>query len=312
MLLTRAAPLARAAGGLRRRPPALRRHPRHRRFAAGDEFGPREPTPSSLGLCATGLVAGGLGSLAGMGGGFVAIPMMVAQGLSQHAAHGTSLVGVLATGAAGAGAYALAGDVDVVTAAAVASTGALTATFGASAAAALSGQQLARLLGCFMLGVAPVVPYKAQILEAVGAARTPPPATKPTLAERLDQLRADPVGEAAPLLGIGCAAGFLAGLFGVGGGAVVVPLLSLATDADHKTALGTSLCAMVPTAVAGVLAHVRLGNVRPPVALPLGLGTCVGAFLGGRLAADLDEDHMKLGFGGVMVALGARTLLKAL
>ena len=111
---------------------------------------------------------------------------------------------------AGAGAYALAGDVDVVTAAAVASTGALTATFGASAAAALSGQQLARLLGCFMLGVAPVVPYKAQILEAVGAARTPPPATKPTLAERLDQLRADPAGEAAPLLGIGCAAGFLA------------------------------------------------------------------------------------------------------
>ena len=54
------------------------------------------------------------------------------------------------------------------------------------------------------------------------------------------------------------------------------------------------------------------GLKAKPIALPLGLGTCVGAFLGGRLAADLDEDHMKLGFGGVMVALGARTLLKAL
>ena len=46
-----------------------------------------------------------------------------------------------------------------------------------------------------------------------------------------------------------------------------------------------------------------------PIACP---GSGPGAFLGGRLAADLDEDHMKLGFGGVMVALGARTLLKAL
>ena len=46
-------------------------------------------------------------------------------------------------------------------------------------------------------------------------------------------------------------------------------------------------------------------------AAPLGLGTCVGAFLGGKLAKDLDEDHMKLGFGGVMLTLGARTLLKA-
>jgi hypothetical protein len=80
---------------------------------------------------------------------------------------------------------------------------------------------------------------------------------------------------------------------------------------DHKRALGTSLCAMVPTAVAGVLAHAKLGNVRPRFAGPLGLGTCCGAFLGGRLAAGLDEKPMKAGFGAVMVVLGVRTLLKA-
>ena len=67
---------------------------------------------------------------------------------------------------------------------------------------------------------------------------------------------------------VGAAAGFLAGLFGVGGGAVVVPLLALATDLDHKTALGTSLCAMVPTGVAGVLAHRRLGHVKLAAAAP--------------------------------------------
>ena len=109
---------------------------------------------------------------------------------------------------------------------------------------------------------------------------------------------------------VGAAAGFLAGLFGVGGGAVVVPLLALATDLDHKTALGTSLCAMVPTGVAGVLAHRRLGHVKLAAAAPLGLGTCVGAFAGGRLASGLDEEPMRLGFGALMIALGAKTLLK--
>ena len=154
---------------------------------------------------------------------------------------------------------------------------------------------LSRALG--MLAVAPIVPCRNQILDAIGAA---------------DRTKTgdDPVREVVPLLGVGAAAGFLAGLFGVGGGAVVVPLLALATDLDHKTALGTSLCAMVPTGVAGVLAHRRLGHVKLAAAAPLGLGTCVGAFAGGRLASGLDEEPMRLGFGALMVALGAKTLLK--
>ena len=148
-----------------------------------------------------------------------------------------------------------------------------------------------------MLVVAPIVPCRNQILDAVGAADRGP-------------VGDGAVREVVPLLGVGAAAGFLAGLFGVGGGAVVVPLLALATDLDHKTALGTSLCAMVPTGVAGVLAHRRLGHVKLAAAAPLGLGTCVGAFAGGRLASGLDEEPMRLGFGALMVALGAKTLLK--
>ena len=59
-----------------------------------------------------------------------------------------------------------------------------------------------------------------------------------------------------------------------------------------------------------VLAHRRLGHVKLAAAAPLGLGTCVGAFAGGRLASGLDEEPMRLGFGALMVALGAKTLLK--
>ena len=257
----------------------------------------KPPDPKPHTMAAVGATAGTLGSLAGMGGGFVAIPLMTRLGVSQHTAHGTSLVGVVCTGAAGAAAYAADGAVDVRAAAAVAATGALTAAAGARAAAALSAATLSRALGAFMLAVAPIVPCRNQILDAIGAA---------------DRTKTgdDPVREVVPLLGVGAAAGFLAGLFGVGGGAVVVPLLALATDLDHKTALGTSLCAMVPTGVAGVLAHRRLGHVKLAAAAPLGLGTCVGAFAGGRLASGLDEEPMRLGFGALMVALGAKTLLK--
>ena len=109
---------------------------------------------------------------------------------------------------------------------------------------------------------------------------------------------------------IGAASGFLAGLFGVGGGAVVVPLLALSTDMEHKKALGTSLAAMVPTALSGVVAHVRLGNVTPALGLPLAVGTCCGAFIGGKLATHCPDEPMKLGFGGVMLVLGTKQLLK--
>ena len=155
----------------------------------------KPPDPKPHTMAAVGATAGTLGSLAGMGGGFVAIPLMTRLGVSQHTAHGTSLVGVVCTGAAGAAAYAADGAVDVKAAAAVAATGALTAAAGARAAAALSAATLSRALGAFMLAVAPIVPCRNQILDAIGAA---------------DRTKTgdDPVREVVPLLGVDAAAGF--------------------------------------------------------------------------------------------------------
>ena len=105
----------------------------------------KPPDPKPHTMAAVGVTAGALGSLAGMGGGFVAIPLMTRLGVSQHAAHGTSLVGVVCTGAAGAAAYAGDGAVDVKAAAAVAATGALTAAAGARAAVATSAESTKRV-----------------------------------------------------------------------------------------------------------------------------------------------------------------------
>eukprot|EP00633_Aureoumbra_lagunensis_P006812 CAMPEP_0197315340 /NCGR_PEP_ID=MMETSP0891-20130614/37827_1 /TAXON_ID=44058 ORGANISM="Aureoumbra lagunensis, Strain CCMP1510" /NCGR_SAMPLE_ID=MMETSP0891 /ASSEMBLY_ACC=CAM_ASM_000534 /LENGTH=274 /DNA_ID=CAMNT_0042804241 /DNA_START=90 /DNA_END=914 /DNA_ORIENTATION=+ len=263
--------------------------------------------PSFIKMSGVGLSAGLLGSLAGMGGGFVAVPMMTSVGVSQHVAIGTSLAGVVATGCSGAAAYFLAGQVDILAALTVACTGALTASLGARAAAALNAQTLKRLLGMFMMAVAPIVPLKAQILDAIGQRRS-------FMQQNEDESKQEDswIRRSVSLLAIGSASGFLAGLFGVGGGAIVVPALALATEMDHKTMLGTSLLAMVPTAIAGLATHAKLGHLHTNVAFPLVIGTCLGAFLGGKLASDfIPEQPMKFGFGLLMIVLGGRTFLNS-
>ncbi|CAN0353836.1 unnamed protein product, partial [Ectocarpus sp. 8 AP-2014] len=103
--------------------------------------------------------AGSLGSLVGLGGGFVAIPLLTGWlGLTQHQAHGTSLGAVFATGAAGSTAYALAGHVDYQAAGAIAVAGMAAAHAGARCTAGVDGNSLKMALGVLMLAVAPLVP----------------------------------------------------------------------------------------------------------------------------------------------------------
>lgn len=151
----------------------------------------------------------------------MAIPMMTHFGVSQHTAHGTSLVGVLATGGAGAAAYGAAGQIDPLAAVLIASTGALTARLGAITASRLNAKVLKRLLGAFMLTVAPIIPFKQQLLNHIlnkqQSAEHHAVAEFSTLSALYDRVVTLEVANVAPLLSIGVLSGFLAGIFGVGG-----------------------------------------------------------------------------------------------
>lgn len=81
-------------------------------------------------------------------------------------------------------------------------------------------------------------------------------------------------------LGIGLLAGLLSGLFGVGGGTVIVPLLVLILAYNQRLAAGTSLAAIVPTAAVGVIAYALNGSVAWIPALILAAGAVVGAQIG--------------------------------
>lgn len=104
------------------------------------------------------------------------------------------------------------------------------------------------------------------------------------------------VRDYAAFVGIGLAAGLLSGLFGVGGGTVIVPLLLLLVGFTPRLAAGTSLAAIVPTASVGVISYALADAVAWVPALILSAGAVVGAQVGVRLLRRLPQSAVRWGF----------------
>jgi len=90
------------------------------------------------------------------------------------------------------------------------------------------------------------------------------------------------------LLLIGAFTGLMSGLFGVGGGFIIVPLLLL-LGMPQKLAAGTSVIAILPTAVVGAIGYLTLGQVDWVAAILLAVGMIVGTQIGGRLLQVLPD-----------------------
>lgn len=104
-------------------------------------------------------------------------------------------------------------------------------------------------------------------------------------------------------IGIGLVAGLLSGLFGVGGGTVIVPMLLLLLHFDQRLAAGTSLAAIVPTATVGVVSYAIHGSVAWIPAIILAAGAIVGAQVGTWLLARLPQNALRWGFVGFLVVV---------
>jgi len=90
---------------------------------------------------------------------------------------------------------------------------------------------------------------------------------------------------------VGSCTGFAAGLFGVGGGIIMVPLLSCIYT--QQQALGTSLFAMVLPSFLGSFTHYHLGNVILPLVLPMLIGAGIGSWATARFCTSLKEKHQR-------------------
>lgn len=109
-------------------------------------------------------------------------------------------------------------------------------------------------------------------------------------------------------MAIGAAAGFLSALMGVGGGALVVPALTLLLRFPVKVATGTSLVAIGVTATASAAIYGVLGYVHRAIAVLLGVPDAVGAFGGTWLQQRLSSASVRLAFAAFL-SLVAVTLL---
>ncbi|MDA8237587.1 MAG: sulfite exporter TauE/SafE family protein [Chloroflexi bacterium] len=274
-------------------------------------------------LAAGGFGAGVFGSLLGLGGGILIVPLLtVGFGLGFREAVGVSLVCVIVTSSAAAGVFLerhvanlrLGMLLEVFTA-----SGAL---LGGLVAFLLPERVLAALFAILLAYTAismarrgratasPAAPLRGAG-SSVPADDPPDDPPAPTLADVVAGPGYRPrhlVAGAGGSLG----AGILSALLGVGGGIVKVPLMHLVMGVPLKVATATSNLMIGVTAAASAVVYLLRGGIDPYVAGPTAVGVFVGAMAGSRLAARIEVRVLRLLFVGVIALTAAQMTLRAL
>jgi len=114
------------------------------------------------------------------------------------------------------------------------------------------------------------------------------------------------------IFAVACVCGVAAGMFGVGGGVLLVPLLGLLFAFEQHRAQGTSLIALIPpTGVLALLAYSKEGFVSWKTGLLLIPGVLLGGIAGGKVAKWIEPRLMRRIFAGILFALGAMQAFSA-
>jgi hypothetical protein len=283
---------------------------------------------AALGLIAGGAAAGVFGSLLGLGGGVLIVPLLtLAFGLPLRDAVAVSLVSVIVTSSASAGVYLqrhvanlrLGMVLELFTA-----TGALV---GGLIAFLLDERVLAGLFAILLAWVA-----VSMLRRSESSAPEPEPrpigsvdandadshvATEPDqgpfAAFEADlsgpdyQIRRLPFG-----MGGSVFAGLVSALLGVGGGIVKVPVMHLVMGVPLKVATATSNLMIGITATSSAMIYLLRGGIDPYVAGPTALGVFVGASLGSRIAGRIDVRILRWLFAAVLAYTAVVMAQKAL
>ena len=113
-------------------------------------------------------------------------------------------------------------------------------------------------------------------------------------------------------LSIGLFAGLLSGLFGIGGGIVIIPALLFFGKMGQQTATGTSLGSLLlPVGLLGALQYYRAGHVNVVASLLVALGLFVGAYFGAKFGLELNPTVVKRAFAVFLVLVALRIYLTA-
>jgi len=250
-----------------------------------------------ISMIIVGFAVGFMSGLLGIGGGTVMVPALVyLYGLSQHRAHGTSLAFMFPVALYTSIFYAIYGQVDWLVALELMIGSVVGAAIGARICARVSARRLRAYFGIFLAGVG------ARMLWDIRAALALTQHNPVIMGHMLSTH--EPLGILVIIV-TGIATGVLSGFFGVGGGVVMIPALSLLLGYPQTVAQGISLAVIVPTSVAGSLIHTKHGNVNWTMAIWLAIGGIGGGWVGARLAnVVISESVLRAIFGMLMLVMG--------
>ena len=268
----------------------------------------------TIAVFAGSVTAGLLGSLTGLGGGVVLIPLlMLLFKVDIRYAMGASLVAVIATSSGSAAAYVKQGfsNIRIGMFLEVATT--LGALGGALLATCVPTQALAVILGVVLLGSA----YLSRKPRSRAEREVPPDA----LATRLgmngtvpepEGMRAYNVTHVPLGFALMLGAGALSGLLGIGSGAMKVLAMDRAMKIPFKVSTTTSNFMIGVTAAASAGIFLERGYIEPGLSMPVVLGVLAGSVVGTRILTHGHTKWLRLLFSVVIAALGVEMILKGM
>jgi uncharacterized membrane protein YfcA len=278
-------------------------------------------------LLAGGIAAGAFGSLLGLGGGLLIVPLLtIGFGLPLREAVGVSLVCVIVTSSASAGVYLQRRQANLRLGMVLELFTAIGAVVGGAIAFLLDERMLA---GIF----AAILAYMALSMLR-GARRTaqPPTPDEASTATDEDQVDAEPDDDArtvdadAATLGLrpvfvsrmpfaavaSLGAGLASALLGIGGGIIKVPLMHLVLGVPLRVSTATSNLMVGITASTSAVVYLLRGGIDAYAAGPTAIGVFIGASLGSRIGHRVDLRLLRLLFVAVMVYTAVEMARRAL
>lgn len=253
-------------------------------------------------LLVIGVIIGTLSSLIGIGGGSLIVPTLILLGFSAQNAIGTSLVAVFAISISSSYVYIKQNQISIhlgILTAFVTIPGAL---IGAFVTGYLSSNTLELFFGIFLLLIA--IRMISKIISRNKLSYTDNVSLK---GNSINILKKNFLLVIPILFG----SGIIAGLFGVGGGIIVVPVFVLMLGLTMHNAVATSLFIMVFTAFTGLIAHAALGNIIIDYTIPLIIGVILGSQIGSRLIVKIRGITLGLIFAIMMLIVSGYIIINS-
>ncbi len=258
-----------------------------------------------------------ISSMVGIGGGALMVPIMVLLlGIEPHQAVGTSLHVIILTATSSTIAYYMQRRIDFKTGLLMPLMTIPGSVLGAYTTKFISPKGLVGVFGAFLMFIAlKMISSREKASKGVERNRYE---TKNEEEESIRILtdRDGNVFKYKPRLKLGLllglVAGFASGFLGIGGGALVVPILNLVVGIPIHIAVATSMFIMIFSSTFGATTHLLMGNVIPEYVVLLGIGVILGAQTGARIAKKLKASKLRMAFALVLMFIGLRMLLKAL